>query len=199
MAASFRKTIDNLQRVAIGLDALTRLDLLVGVTKETAGRGEDISNADLAYIHENGVPDRNIPARPFMRPGVRKARSKIAARMKEAGQAAIAGKAAKMQAQYEACGMEVVSEMQNTISEGIPPPLKDATVKNRWRQRGKGYKAGMRPAEKSYIEARKAGVSAEKLTTLAGNFDSYGLVTPLINTGQLLKSLTYAVRLNKNE
>lgn len=91
-----------------------------------------INNAALAYIHEHGAPEANIPARPFMRPGVENARSEIIDRMRKIAQMASRGRPAEaMQQAFHALGLRVVASMKNKINEGVPPPLKPATIARR--------------------------------------------------------------------
>ena len=44
-----------LQEIMEALRRLVEEDLLVGITDDTAGRSGAVSNAELAYIHTNGV------------------------------------------------------------------------------------------------------------------------------------------------
>lgn len=48
--------------------------LLVGIPETETSRqdGENVSNAFLGYLHENGSPARKIPPRPFLAPSIEK-------------------------------------------------------------------------------------------------------------------------------
>lgn len=54
----------DLKRILEALKKLSEDELLVGVSADTAGdgRGEDINNAELAYIHTNGVRSAGMKA-----------------------------------------------------------------------------------------------------------------------------------------
>jgi hypothetical protein len=58
-------------------------ELFVGFPSESVDRGEQINNAELAYIHENGSPANNIPARPFLLSGVKESYPKVVEIFKE--------------------------------------------------------------------------------------------------------------------
>lgn len=50
---------------------LEKSDVLVGIPQDRNNRpGEPIGNAALLYIHTNGSPIRNIPARPVIEPAL---------------------------------------------------------------------------------------------------------------------------------
>jgi hypothetical protein len=53
--------------------------------KDADGNAEPITNAALGYIHNSGWPELNIPARPFMEPGIEDVREKITDRMQDVG------------------------------------------------------------------------------------------------------------------
>lgn len=61
------------------LRALNAQGVMVGIPAETAGRDDGpINNAAIGYILETGAPERNLPARPFLRPGVASAAGDVA-------------------------------------------------------------------------------------------------------------------------
>lgn len=65
------KKNDRLPEVAKQLEKLTQKAVYVGVPDvETNRQGGGITNAELAYIHTEGSPHNNIPARPFIIPAV---------------------------------------------------------------------------------------------------------------------------------
>jgi len=53
------------------IQTLANSDVLVGIPqKESSRKGEKINNAELLFIHTNGSPLRNIPARPVLQPAI---------------------------------------------------------------------------------------------------------------------------------
>lgn len=168
MVTGVKITKDKLGELQKALDRLAQTRVMVGVPAEGTDRGEAMTNAALAYIHDNGAPEVGIPARPFLRPGIKAAKGDIEKYMKLAGQMAMDGKPVQAEKALMAAGMRAASSIRNVIAAGIPPPLAPATIARR-AKRSKGSKY-----------RRKAGSAAQ--------------VTPLIDTGQLLKSITYVLR-----
>ena len=66
-------TRDIAGKVLANIRAVPQKKLLVGIPAEENARGGEIGNASLGFIHEYGSPARNIPARPFLIPGVQDA------------------------------------------------------------------------------------------------------------------------------
>jgi len=45
-------------------------EVVVGIPEGTNVQRGPVSNAELLYLHENGVPDHNIPPRPVLKPAI---------------------------------------------------------------------------------------------------------------------------------
>ena len=74
------------------LQSLTKVAVYVGVPAANTSRtGADINNAELLYIHTNGSPLRNIPARPVIEPALKANKDKIMAEYSKAVSAAAEG------------------------------------------------------------------------------------------------------------
>ncbi|MDE2403053.1 MAG: hypothetical protein KGL90_15460 [Burkholderiales bacterium] len=117
------------------MSALVSSDVLVGVPAQSTDRdGGPINNATLAYIHENGSPKANIPARPFLVPGVKSVQDKVTSRLKKAADAALDGKPKLIDQQLHAAGLIAESSVKNTINAGIDPALADSTIAARNRR-----------------------------------------------------------------
>lgn len=161
---------DGLPKLLEGIASLTKSEVLVGVPEDKAARQDGgITNAQLAYIHSKGAPEANIPARPFMEPGIARAKDAIAEEMKAGANAALAGKGvAEVERFLGRAGQIAVNSAQAVIRAGIPPPLKPATIaKRRIRSAGSKY--------------RRKATSANE-------------TTPLWDTGQLLRAITWVIR-----
>lgn len=172
---------DGVKRLKDGIDLLTKKTLLVGFPEDTSGRtpeeGEpQISNAVLGYIHDNGAPEANIPARPFMIPGMQAAKPRVIL-----GLTAIARKLAQggttddVDKGYERVGRTVVLAIKAKINEGIPPPLAESTLLARAH---KGDQGAMWELAWRWAGA-PAGVEVGK---------------PLVVTGQMRNAVTFVVR-----
>ena len=125
------------------------------------------SNHELGFIHEFGSPAANIPERPFLRPGVRKAAPNYIPKLKAAMKAGLHGDGAAMERLLEQAGSIASSAVKVEMSTGNFVPLKPSTLRNRNRSR----------LTKSKRENEMNGVN----------------VRPLINTGSLRNSIDYYV------
>jgi hypothetical protein len=155
---------DNSEGVQKALRNLAKTRVLVGIpsTKDTRP-GEPIGNATLGYIHERGSPVRNIPARPWLEPGIKESQQQWEGYLKQAGQAALEGNEPRMNRALNAAGLAAVTGVKNRMVAGIPPPLAQSTV----------------DARRRLTKGRRATMASD--------------TTPLIDTGQLIGSITYVV------
>lgn len=168
------------------LDQLASMEVLVGFPEETTERKEGdepsgLTNAALGYIHDNGAPEANIPARPFMVPGIKRAGPKLAELAKRMGKQALNATTANVVAieqGYHAMGLVAQAAIRATINEGVDPPLADATLRARAAKGRKGAK--------QELVNRAAGLPA-----------STSLAKPLVDTGQLRNAVNYVVRNRK--
>lgn len=149
---------NNLPALAAGLKALNENQVLVGVPAQKSPRkGDPINNAALAWIHNFGFPTLNIPARPFMAPGIENAKTAIRDRMERAAKGALAGNNAAVLGQLNAVGIVAASSIKTKIQQGPFVALKPSTLAARRRKGRKGTR-------------------------------------PLIDTAQMLGSITYVIR-----
>jgi hypothetical protein len=166
-------TIDRVESVAGTIRKLASTRVMVGIPSSATSRnGDAIGNATLGYIHENGSPINNIPARPFLVPGVRNSQPKWSDYLMQAGKFAMEGNAALMDKALHAAGLTAVNAVKLRITEGIPPPLSPVTVQRR--------------------RQRRAGSSYRRAATTPAD------TTPLVDTGQLLNSISYVIRKGKS-
>lgn len=120
---------------------LTRRDVLVGVPRKTTERDEGtITNAALAYIHDNGSPLAGIPPRPFLKIGIMEDKTELARRLQQVGEAAMNGKVDAVERGLNAVGLEAQKAIRRKITVGPFTPLKPATIRARSR-RHKGRKS----------------------------------------------------------
>lgn len=173
--------VDKLGALVKSINALTARDVLIGIPEAKTERKPDedeqgpMTNAALGYIHEFGSPKANIPARPFLIPGVRDAKEGYEARLKKAAQAAIDNDNTKIDAELNAAGLVAQNAVKAKINSGDFLPLSDATLRARAARGRKGAKT-------------------ELASRAAGNAPSTEFAKPLIDTGQLRNSITYVVR-----
>lgn len=156
-------TRDRTAALMQAVDQLTKSQVLVGIPGEAPARkpekGEPTppSNAVIGYLMETGAPERNLPARPFLVPGIEAAREQFTPRLKKAAEAAITGDAGGVETQLQAVGLIAQNAVRAQINDGTFAPLAARTLAAR----------------------RARGRTGDK---------------PLIDTGQLRNSITYAVQ-----
>ena len=139
---------DITDKVLANIQKMVAQRLLVGIPAEKAPRkGDPINNAALGFIHENGSPARNIPARPFLVPGVREATPKCLAVLKQYGKAALKDPA-QIEKGLNAAGLIAQAAVKKRIvsQEGFSP-LKAGTLAARKRKGFKGEKALIRTGQ----------------------------------------------------
>jgi hypothetical protein len=135
--------------------------------RRDTGEGGIQSNATLGYIHEHGSPAANIPARPWLGPGVEESRAQWTNYMRQAGEEALSlteNSQGRMERGLHAAGMTAVSAVKVRIVAGLKPDLSPRT-----------------------IAARRARTPSRQAATQAD-------VTPLVDTGQLLNSISYVIK-----
>ncbi len=170
------------------LQEMASLEVLVGFPEDTTDRDDDpenedangLTNAALGYIHDNGAPEANIPARPFMGPGIDRAQPKLEKIAEGMGRSALSSRDSKtiIQQGLHTMGLVAQSSIRGVINEGIDPPLADSTLRARAAKGRKG-------AEQE-LENRAKGMPAGKK-----------LAKPLVDTGQLRNAVNYVIRNRK--
>ena len=155
---------------------------MVGVPGDTDIRpGSPIGNAAIAYIQETGSPKANIPPRPFLRPTVKAEQKSIQVWLKRAGERAMEGDQVGVLKMLTALGLFTVSAVRKRIRDDIPPPLSPRTIAARIARR----------KSKSWRAKRTAQVAAN---VAAGKSPQSGLFIALIDTGEVLNSITFVIR-----
>lgn len=190
MATAKRVTItkDTVSKVIGAITYMVGRQVLVGVpestTDNTKDRAPGPNNASLAFVHEFGSPIRNIPARPFLIPGVEKAKPAALDQLKKAAQAALEFKKEEVTSRLNKAGLIGMLAAKDKIMNGPFVPLSPKTVRNRRFSRNT---QSMRAAEQKYLKLVASGMSPGDAEDAAG-------IRPLINTGALRDSITYVVR-----
>lgn len=184
---TFTVTKDKVKIIIDAIHGIEGKQVLVGIPEDHADRSEGkapITNAALGYIHEFGAPGANIPARPFLIPGVRKAQSQTTPHLKAACNAALDGEPAKADGELTKAGIIAENSARREITTGDFVPLAPSTVAHRYLERGT---QSPRKSENRYMELVALGMSPASAQSAAG-------IRPLVNTGQLRRSITSVVR-----
>ncbi len=185
-------TSDVVNRVTTSIKKLTSLQVLVGIPEENGARDEDedsgpVTNATLGYTHEFGAPGANIPARPWLIPGVRKSVRDYMPHLRGAAAAALDGKPDIVDRSLRSAGILAAQGAKHEMATGNFVPLKPETVRARQYSRGTQSK---RISEKQYLNLIRQGVSPSTAQYATG-------IRPLINTRQMFNSVTYVVTKGK--
>ena len=158
---------DHTDDLAKALKELGRYSVLVGIPAETAGRDEGpMNSAAIGYVLETGAPERNLPARPFLVPGVASASEKLnaiaAATLRQATRLDTphASLRETVQKGLASMGQVAANAVKARINSGDFAPLAPSTIYRRQHR-------------------KHAPRSGEK---------------PLIDTAQMRNAVTYVVR-----
>lgn len=148
MKTSIRVTRDEVKNVITNIEAMTGKRVLIGIPDANAGRKDGpMTNAALGYIHENGSPARNIPARPFLIPGVEEAAPKAIEAMKKFAAQGLTDPAA-VDKGLNAAGLIAQASVKNRIRNSVGfAPLSEATLAERKRTGKKGTKPLIRTGQ----------------------------------------------------
>lgn len=175
---------NKLPNVLKGISKLSLNAAFVGVPSEKTNRNSDedekqpMTNAALAFIHDNGSDAAGIPERPFMRPGIERAKPVIVAALKQGAKDALTG--GDPARSLNVAGIAAQSTIRGVINEGIAPPLADSTLRGRIRN-------------KTSVKGAKVELAARA----KGESPSVENAKPLIATAQLRNAINYVIRKNK--
>lgn len=178
--------------------ALTKKRLLVGIPGDAPARpaepgqkGTPPSNALLGYTLETGAPDRNLPARPFLVPGVENAKPDIERGMHRAAVAAFSGNAEGIETGFRQAGFAAENAVKQKMLDGPFAPLSARTIEQRARRRnpetGKLKQDGRSKDARAFLKLQAEGVPDDVL-------HDAGLAKPLLDTFDLYNSVTHVIR-----
>ena len=183
--SNVKVVLDNSKKFFEALEELTSKSVFVGVPSTQVKRDQipnepaPPNNAVIAYIMENGDPARNIPARPFLVPGIKDVQPEIVVRLKAISKAAMASDIGQIKSLRMQLGIFAQRAVQQKITDGPFQPLSDVTLRARAARGRKGAKKEL---------ARRA----------LGLVPSTAFARPLIDTGQLRRSINFVVGPNVN-
>lgn len=127
IVSTLKRVIDNRRELKSTKRRLEQAELTVGIQGAVAKqpRGDDLNMAQLGAVHEFG--SRNIPARPFLRPGVtdkgqrKKAQDIFDKRLNPL-------EASTVDRALGAVGESIVNFIQERIAKGIEPANAPSTI-----------------------------------------------------------------------
>ena len=125
---------DNFVSLKRAIEFINNHAVYVGIADDGNDREEEenkeVTNAELLYIHSNGSPARNIPARPVIEPAIKNDADRLHKMMKKAAQYAFDGEEEKGVEQLKKTGMrgQNVSRDWFYNDENGWPPDSPATI-----------------------------------------------------------------------
>lgn len=144
MSAAVLRGLKTKSGIAEALKAIKRMSqrhVLVGIPGDAEPRkGDEPTNPQLGYIHEFGAPEENIPARPFLIPGVTAVKEDVVNRYRGAAKAALRGKVDAIEHAHDAVGLIAQNSVRKRINTGPFVPLAPMTIANRKAKGRKGIK-----------------------------------------------------------
>ena len=179
------ETFSDLAAISRALRALTEQDVFIGIPEDESGRESTggITNAHLGYIHEFGVPEKNIPARPHLLPGIEDIQRDAIDLLEDAAREAMNGNEKAVATNLNKIGVLGQNAVRARFVNNEWPPLADRTL---------DYKPLKKNDEGEVITDKKGNPKRKKSRREKER------VNPLIDTGQLRKAYTYVVRKKGN-
>lgn len=117
-------------RLVKGFKFVRETGVYVGIPQErNAGRGS-VTNAELLYIHTNGSPAHNIPARPTIEPALAKPETakQIQDLLIQGIKSALMGNLSGAEAAYNRAGMVGAAAAQEVFGSGDLAPNAPSTI-----------------------------------------------------------------------
>lgn len=143
----FKVTKDRVPDLIKAMEAFAHKEVLVGIPSDSSDNSRSdapITNAQIGFINEFGAPEMNIPARPFLVPGVEKAWPEAQRHMAKAAEKVLKltpDPMGMVDKALEGAGLLAQGEVVQMINEGLSPALARSTLA---RRRAKGFK-GIKP------------------------------------------------------
>lgn len=174
------RKLDRQKELFDQLKTIADQGIYVGIPEETATRPEgEMNNATLLYIHTHGSPVMKIPPRPLIEPAIEfpENAQKIADDLAEVSRATLDNSPELAMKLMNVTGQDAVNMIDDWFesSDNNWAKNKPATVRAKIKKK---YKSKKKIAET--LEAYKAGESVD-------------VDQPLVDTGELRKSITYVV------
>ncbi|MGX6999907.1 hypothetical protein [Caballeronia sp. KNU42] len=129
-------TKDRLSAVLKTIGDLAKKQVLVGIPDGSPeNTDKPITNAQIGYIQEKGSPAKNIPARPFLVPGVASVQDQCFDKLRDAASAALDGQPSGVNQGLTSAGFIAEEAVKEKINSNIQPELAESTLAAR-RARG---------------------------------------------------------------
>lgn len=170
------------------LGTLENAKIYVGIPEaETQRKGDPVTNAGLLFIHTNGSPIRNIPARPVIEPSIEANHEPIEDGLHEAASLILDGQSDK--------ALVMLKRVGTFASNGAKKWFTDP--RNGWRQNSpETIRRKLSKLTGARLrKALKVLASVDEHMPLVGTTALDDINTPLIDTGELRRSITHVEEL----
>lgn len=134
---SAKKIKDAVPRMISGMRSMAENSVLVGIpsgSEKNQRKDETITNAHIGFIMEFGAPDANIPARPFLIPGVGSVRSDIEKRLSRGAKKLLTDPSFSPERLFESVGLLAQNGVQKYMTDAHFVPLAVSTLAARLRK-----------------------------------------------------------------
>jgi hypothetical protein len=161
-----------------------------------------VTNAGLMYIHTNGSVKWNFPPRPVIEPSIEAHQEKIQQYLNSAASLALDGKTVAANSQLRLCGQYAANrakewffDRRNGWAQDAPSTIARKIAKlQKFRKNKKGVRVSAGPAaNREFIAAQAVLQSVNKFRPKYGLTPLDTINTPLIDTGELRRSITYVI------
>lgn len=144
---SFKVITDKVASVLKNIKQIENARVLVGIPQEENSRSDDpMGNAGIGYVQEFGSPAQNIPARPFLIPGIQAIQDKTAEILKDGASKVLDN--GTMIASLTKAGIVAQNSVKAAITKGEGfAPLAESTLAARKRSGAKGTKPLIRTGQ----------------------------------------------------
>lgn len=174
------KSGSGLEYIREAVSGLNQARVLVGIPEaETSRDDEAITNAALMYIHTNGSEVMNIPKRPVIEPSIEADRAQLEDALGKAITAELDGETEKCNSILERVGTRATNDAKRWFTD----------PRNGWQRN----KLSTIKRKLSKLTGKRYRKAMEQLMSAGETGDVSELDTPLIDTGQLRRAITYIV------
>lgn len=136
---NMKVTKDGTKKLFQSVNAMTKKAVFVGIPQTENARDDGpIGNATIGYLAETGSPSQNMPARPWLEPGIIEGKAPIIKQMERGARMALEGK--DVGPALHGAGLAGQAAAQNKITNGPFPPLSEKTLAARRRKGRTGTK-----------------------------------------------------------
>jgi hypothetical protein len=169
---------DNLPALRTRLAGLLGAKVCVGIPEEnTARKGEPINNAQLLYIHTNGSEVNNIPPRPVIEPAILDAKEQIVDTLEKAADAQLEGETSNCNRLMALAGQQGANAAKRWFTN----------PSNGWARN----KLATIARKLSKLRGKAKTDAMQVLTDAGETGDVSSIDTPLIDTGEMRRAITY--------